>query len=86
MLSNPFRITHILLDSFCLMETLVWDVKNKVVEIVAVRCIIPADQTLVKEINVTSKILRGLSNQLREVGEHFWVRAETNVLTVAFRL
>jgi hypothetical protein len=70
------------------MEALVRDVENQVVEIVAVGCIVPTDQTLVNAINITSKIRKGLSNlfNLWDVGKNFWVRAEIDVLTVAFRL
>lgn len=65
-----------------------WNIKNKIEIIVAVRWIAPPDQTLVNIIDITDKIRIGLTSKfdLWNIGKNLRIGTEIDVLVGSFRL
>ena len=65
-----------------------WNIEDEVVEIIAMRGVIPSDQALINIINIANQERERLtcSFDLGNVRENIWVGAEINMLHCTARL
>jgi len=79
---------RIIVDGHGTSKTLVGNIKNEVIKIVAVSWVAPTNQALVDIINIASEVWNGLPNQLDlwNVSENFGVGAKVDVLVGSLRL